>query len=152
MVFPCVACRVSWLIQRKCKMTSEEKKKIGAMMKLPPCPASPNCVTSQDPDDSHAISPFVYTGTPAEARRALLAALESMPRTKIVSRTTAYIRAEFTTSFFKFVDVGEFVIREHEPIIDVRSASQKGYYDFGVNRKRLEDIRRTFTELQEKEA
>ena len=132
-------------------MAPEEKKKTGATMKLPPCPASPNCVTSQDPDDSHAISPFEYTGTPGDARRALLAVLESMPRTKIVSRTAAYIRAEFTTAFFKFVDVGEFVIREEEPIIDVRSASQKGYYDFGVNRKRLEELRLRFNEqLKEK--
>jgi uncharacterized protein (DUF1499 family) len=38
------------------------------------------------------------------------------------------------------------VIREQPPVIDVRSASQKGYYDFGVNRKRLEDLRRRFDE------
>ena len=107
-------------------------------------------MTSQDPDDSHAISPFEYTGTPADARRALLAVLDSMPRTKIVSRTTAYIRAQFTTPILKFIDIGEFVIREQEPIIDVRSASQKGFYDFGVNRKRLEDLRQRFNEQLEK--
>lgn len=127
-------------------MESEEKKKTGSTMKLPPCPASPNCVTSQNPDDAHAIKPFDYTGTPEEARQALLAALESTQRTKIVSRTKVYIRAEFRTPFFKFKDVGEFVIREDAPLIDVRSASQTGYYDFGVNRKRLEDLRRRFTE------
>jgi uncharacterized protein (DUF1499 family) len=126
--------------------TSSQTKKTGATMKLPPCPASPNCVTSQDPDEAHAIRPFEYTGSPADARRALIAALESMPRTRIVSRATAYIRVEFRSPFFKFLDVGEFVIREQPPVIDVRSASQKGYYDFGVNRKRLEDLRRRFDE------
>ena len=127
-------------------MNADKPKKTGATMKLPPCPASPNCVTSENPDDSHAVSPLEYTGTPAGARQALIAVLEAMPRTKIVSRTTAYIRAEFTTPFLKFVDVGEFVIREHKPIIDVRSASQKGYYDFGANRKRVENIRSRFNE------
>lgn len=127
-------------------MESEGQKKTGAAMKLPPCPASPNCVTSQNPDDAHAIRPFDYTGAPEDARRALLAALDSIPRTQIVSRTKVYIRAEFRSSFFKFLDIGEFVIREHEPIIDVRSASQTGYYDFGANRKRLENLRRRFNE------
>lgn len=127
-------------------MNTIEHKKTGAAMKLPPCPASPNCVTSQDPDEAHAISPFEYAGSPADARRALLAALETTPRARIVSKTAAYIRAEFRTAFFKFVDIGEFVIREDAPIIDIRSASQKGYYDFGANRKRLEDLRRRFSE------
>jgi uncharacterized protein (DUF1499 family) len=131
-------------------LASNEIKKTGATMKLPPCPASPNCVTSQDPDDAHAIRPFEYTGSPSDARRALIAALESMPRTRIVSRTTAYIRVEFRTPFFKFLDIGEFVIREQTPVIDVRSASEKGYYDFGVNRRRLEDLRRRFNAQLEK--
>jgi len=127
-------------------MASGNAKKTGATMKLPPCPASPNCVTSQEPDGTHAIRPFEYSGSPENARRALLAALESMPRTRIVSKTKVYIRAEFRSSFFGFVDIGEFVIRAHAPIVDVRSASQKGFYDFGVNRKRLEDLRLRFNE------
>ena len=127
-------------------MDSSKVNKTGAAMKLPPCPASPNCVTSQEPDETHAIRPFEYAGPPENARQALLAALESMPRTQIVSKTKVYIRAEFRSPFFKFVDIGEFVIREHAPVIDVRSASQKGYYDFGVNRKRLEGLRRRFNQ------
>lgn len=127
-------------------MASDDNEKTGAGMTLPPCPASPNCVTSQNPVGAQAISPFDYTGAPEDARRALLAVLDSMPRTQVVSRTKVYIRAEFRSSFFKFIDIGEFVIREHTPIIDVRSASRTGYFDFGVNRKRLEEIRRRFNE------
>lgn len=119
-------------------------------MKLPPCPASPNCVTSQDPDEGHAIAPFVYSGPPERARGVLLAALQSMPRTKIVSRTKFYIRAEFRSAVFRFLDVGEFVIRKRNPVIDVRSASRTGYYDFGVNRKRLEELRRRFNRQMDK--
>ena len=134
-------------------MNDSTPEKSGTAMKLPPCPASPNCVTSQGPDDAHAIRPFEYTGSPSDARRALIAALESMPRTLIASRTGAYIRAEFRTPFFKFLDVGEFVIREQPSVIDVRSASKKGYYDFGTNRRRIEELRRRFNEklLEKKE-
>ena len=116
-------------------------------MKLPPCPSSPNCVTSQDPEKGHAVRPFDYTGTAADACRALLAVLQEQPRTKIVSQTTVYIRAEFRSPVFGFVDIGEFVIREEKPIIDIRCAAQTGYYDFGVNRRRVEALRRHFKRL-----
>jgi uncharacterized protein (DUF1499 family) len=132
-------------------MDATKAKKTGATMKLPPCPPSPNCVTSQDPEKGHAVSPFDYTGTPADARRALLAVLQEHPRTRIVSQTTAYIRAEFRSPVFGFVDIGEFVIREEKPIIDIRCASRTGYYDFGVNRRRAETLRRHFNRLMEHE-
>ena len=120
--------------------------KTGARMQLPPCPASPNCVTSQGADDAHWIEPFGYTGSPADGRRALLGALESMPRTRVVFKTPNYVRAEFRSAVLKFVDIGEFVIREHASIIDLRSASQTGYYDFGANRRRIETLRRRFNQ------
>jgi len=125
----------------------ENLPKSGSAMRLPPCPSSPNCVTSQNPDRGHAVRPLEYKGTPAEARRILLEALGTLPRTRIVSKTRAYIRAEFRSPVFRFVDVGEFVIREEKPIIDVRCASQAGYYDFGVNRRRVETLRRRFDRL-----
>lgn len=46
---------------------------------------------------------------------------------------------------FRFVDDVEFYFPEttsKEIIIHVRSASRIGYSDFGVNRKRIEDIRK----------
>jgi uncharacterized protein (DUF1499 family) len=42
---------------------------------------------------------------------------------------------------FGFVDDMEFRMDEAAGRIDVRSASRTGYYDFGVNRRRVEEIR-----------
>jgi uncharacterized protein (DUF1499 family) len=55
-----------------------------------------------------------------------------------------YIHAEFTSLVFRFVDDVEFLFsqeRDGEVSIDIRSASRVGHSDFGVNRKRMEDIR-----------
>jgi uncharacterized protein (DUF1499 family) len=42
------------------------------------------------------------------------------------------------------VDDVEFSFDDERKIIDVRSASRTGYSDFGVNRSRVEEIRRRF--------
>lgn len=54
-----------------------------------------------------------------------------------------YIHAEFTSSIFRFVDDVEFYFETAEKIVQVRSASRKGYYDWGVNRRRIEKIRKS---------
>ncbi|MEO5632206.1 MAG: DUF1499 domain-containing protein, partial [Nitrospiraceae bacterium] len=38
---------------------------------LAPCPSSPNCVSTQAPDRDHAIAPFRYRKSRAEAKEAL---------------------------------------------------------------------------------
>lgn len=56
-----------------------------------------------------------------------------------------YIRAEFVSKIFRFVDDVEFYFpdkKSKELLIHVRSASRVGYSDLGVNRKRIEQIRR----------
>jgi uncharacterized protein (DUF1499 family) len=65
----------------------------------------------------------------------------SMPRVRITEDEPGYIRAEFSSRFFKFVDDVEFLLDAQTGRIDYRSASRVGYYDFGVNRRRLETIR-----------
>jgi len=114
--------------------------------RLAPCPSSPNCVSSQSPpgDHTHFAEPLGFTGTAAEARRRLLAVLETMPRVKIVQADERYIRAEFTSAIFRFVDDVEFLVDEPGNVIHVRSASRVGYSDLGVNRKRVDKIRRLF--------
>jgi uncharacterized protein (DUF1499 family) len=74
----------------------------------------------------------------------VLAVLESSKRTKVVVNEENYIHAEFTSLVFRFVDDVEFLFsqeRDGEVSIDIRSASRVGHSDFGVNRKRMEDIR-----------
>jgi len=116
---------------------------------LPPCPASPNCVSSRDPDPSRRVDPIPFRGPPEEAREALEAVVRSLPRATIVASSGTGIRAEFR-SLLGFVDDVEFRIDGAAGVVHVRSASRKGYWDLGVNRRRVETIREAFGNMPEK--
>jgi uncharacterized protein (DUF1499 family) len=113
------------------------------MRPLAPCPSSPNCVsTASDPHDAqHAILPYKYSKTRADAKAVLKAVLASLPRTKLVDEDETYLHYEFTSLLLRFVDDVEFRFDEDIKTIHFRSASRTGYGDFGVNRRRMEDIR-----------
>ncbi len=108
--------------------------------RLSPCPASPNCVSS-DMTDSHSIAALDIAGDPNEAWQALRAYLETQPRVVIKISDSSYLRTEFRTRLLRFTDDVEFHLRPDENRIAVRSASRLGYSDFGANRRRLESIR-----------
>jgi uncharacterized protein (DUF1499 family) len=112
--------------------------------RLSPCPKSPNCVSSLSEDKSHYVEPLTYTATLEEAREKLISIINSMKRSEIVTAEMNYIHATFTSALFRFVDDVEFSFDDQKKVIDVRSASRTGYSDFGVNRKRVEEIRQRF--------
>lgn len=108
------------------------------------CPQSPNCVNSQAKDNEHFIQPILFAGTSEEAQTHLLKILGEWKNSKITEIQHNYIRAEFVSKVFRFVDDVEFYFpetEEKEVVIHVRSASRVGHSDFGVNRKRIEEIR-----------
>jgi uncharacterized protein (DUF1499 family) len=114
---------------------------------LMPCPKTPNCVNSQAADEGHYIKPLHFSGTRQEAKERLLQILKSEKRTKILAAHEHYIRVEFTSSFFRFVDDVEFYFPKEqagEKLLHIRSASRVGYSDLGANRKRIEKIRSNF--------
>ena len=112
--------------------------------KFQPCPDSPNCVSSQSPDKKHFIEPIHYGGTQQQAKDRLMEVIQGMKRSKIVTDLDHYIHAEFTSTIFRFVDDIEFLIDDRTKIIHLRSASRIGYSDFGVNRKRMKELRLRF--------
>ena len=114
---------------------------------LLPCPASPNCVVSQDADTDHAIAPISYTGDRAAARELLVKVLGVVPRTAIVAQTDDYIRTQSTSRLMGFVDDAEFYLPADEAVIHLRSAARLGESDLGVNRRRLEQIRFALQDL-----
>ena len=116
----------------------------GKKGELAACPERPNCVSSLSDDERHYIAPLTYEGSQAEADARLLSVLEQMKGAKIVSRTDTSIQAEFTSTVFGFVDDVDFRFDAADRRIDLRSASRVGYTDFGVNRRRVEEIRRRF--------
>lgn len=106
------------------------------------CPGSPNCVSSMDPREKHAVEPFRYAGDWTAARDRLVRLLAEMTRTRVVTVQEKYIHAECRSRIFRFVDDLEFFFVPEAGVIHVRSAARTGYSDFGVNRKRVEEIRR----------
>ena len=115
--------------------------------RLAACPDSPNCVSSQSADPRHAIDPLRYEGTAEKVRKLLIEVVSGMKRARIVAAEERYIHAEFTSAFFRFVDDVEFLLDDGTRAIHVRSASRVGYSDFGVNRRRVEEIRSRFDAL-----
>lgn len=107
------------------------------------CLDGPHCVSSQATDPNRHIEPLTYSGSVAAAQQALLAELEALPRTRVVTQDEGYIHAEVTSAILRAVDDVEFAFLP-EQRIDVRSASRTGYYDFAVNRKRVERLRAGF--------
>jgi uncharacterized protein (DUF1499 family) len=113
--------------------------------RLAPCPASPNCVCScAEEADDHAIAPLTFTDSPDEAWQRLGAVLAEQPRTRVVSETPTYRHAECTSLLFRFVDDLELLLDREGKKVHVRSASRAGRSDLGVNRRRVEAIRRAF--------
>ena len=102
---------------------------------------SPNAVNSQATGGYHQIAPLRYNGTSEPAMAALKSIIESTPRTSIVEERADYLYAEFTSRVIGYVDDVEFYFPPNQPVIHLRSASRLGNSDFGVNRKRIEDIR-----------
>lgn len=115
---------------------------------LKPCPGSPNCVNSQADatDKAHFIPPLDYTGTTERAYSTLVLTVQTMAGSRITEKKERYLRVTFTTTLMGFVDDVEFYFPE-QPVIQVRSASRKGYSDLGVNRKRVETIRSRFKQF-----
>jgi uncharacterized protein (DUF1499 family) len=109
--------------------------------RLAPCPESSNCVSSIDPMDKHYIEPLRYTGNKNAAYIRLVNLIVSQQRARIVINEPDYLKAEFRSAILRFVDDVEFLFSADQSVIDVRSASRVGYYDFGVNRRRIEDLR-----------
>ena len=113
---------------------------------LAPCPATPNCVSSRAADREHAIEPLRYRDDTVNAIEDLKRVVLSMKRAEIIVATDTYLHAEFTSAIFRFVDDVEFLRDEQTRLMHVRSASRVGRSDFGVNRGRVEEIRRRWNE------
>lgn len=113
-----------------------------ALQRLAPCPSSPNCVGTLSTSDRHRIEPYRYRGSLDEARRRLKEVIVAQRGARIVKEDEIYLHVEFTSRIFRFVDDVEFLFDDETKTIHFRSASRTGYSDFGVNRNRMEEIRR----------
>ena len=108
--------------------------------KLAPCPGSPNCVNSQSQNPQSKIEPL-----PPVSITQLRKVIEGMERTTIIEQTENYLYAEFKSKLMGYVDDVEFYSDKNTNVLHVRSASRLGKSDLGVNRQRIEAIRKQLT-------
>ena len=99
------------------------------------CPESPNCVSSYESSEEHAIA--ALDGNLNQIQQILVA----MDGANIVEQSNNYLYAEFTSSLMGYVDDVEFLYDAASNTTQVRSASRVGYSDMGANRSRVEAIR-----------
>jgi uncharacterized protein (DUF1499 family) len=111
---------------------------------LAPCPSSPNCVSSYETDAEHGMEAMEYDGETAVAQAEILAIIEAMPKSTLITNEPGYIHAEFRSPTMNFVDDVEFYFDEEAGLIQFRSASRLGYGDMGANRKRMEEIQAAY--------
>ena len=114
---------------------------------LSPCPGTPNCVSSQEKNLEHRIQPITFEGSLKLAKESLHRVINSMRGTRILTQDVLYWHVEFTTQLLRFIDDVEFYFDGSQSLIHVRSASRQGYWDLGVNRRRVETIRSRFEEF-----
>lgn len=108
------------------------------------CPDKPNCVSSLDSASSHYIEPYTYSDSADVAMQRLKQAILSEERIAIIKEDSEYLHLEARSFIFRFVDDVQFKQLPKEGLIHIRSASRTGYSDLGVNRRRLERIRKLF--------
>lgn len=122
------------------------------------CPATNNCVsTSENTSDlTHYAPPWNYnpeegrgSKNPVSREVAMQELLEVIKSTKpdnfnprIVEQKDDYVRVEYESPIMGFVDDVEFWFPPgNKSLVQYRSASRLGNFDFDVNRKRIKALR-----------
>ncbi len=110
---------------------------------LHPCGDSPNCVSTIDERDDFVIAPFSLTSSDISIKQIEAVAL-TIDGSQTAAQKGAYIRIEYTSDFFGFIDDLEMKIDGNTLI--VRSESRTGHSDFGINRERTDQLRKRLLE------
>ncbi len=125
------------------KLSGKPPKTLGVKDgKLAKCSWKPNCVCSQyQEDEKHYISPIDSRGSVEATWGDLIKLISQDESAQIKQQNSQYLHVEYSSRGLGFVDDVEFLASPEESVIHVRSASRLGIRDFGVNRRRIEDIK-----------
>jgi uncharacterized protein (DUF1499 family) len=102
-----------------------------------------NVAATADGAPDPRLLPFRYPGPPDQAMHALIAAIGSLPRWRLVDSTDGVLWASRTTRLFRFVDDVYLLVRAgpgDSSTIEARSASRVGQSDLGQNRRNLAQL------------
>lgn len=106
------------------------------------CPESPNCVSAEAEDYRHKIDGFRLKGDFGKNWLEIRRVVGALPESTIDKADEIYLRATFRSRVFRFADIFECFLNPSTGMVSIRSAAQSGYWDFGVNRRRVERLRR----------
>lgn len=114
--------------------------------KLSPCPSYPACVSSQsaENDTDHYVKPIGNDVSVAAAKQKIEEIAGQLAGAVLIESTDQYLNYEIKVAPFGFVDDLEFYFHGDNLPIEVRSSARVPYYDFNVNRDRVESIRSAF--------
>ena len=113
--------------------------------RLAPCPASPNCVCSENKQDSaHYIDPLDWNGH--EPSMPLIKTVIEKAGGRVQRESNDYLAATFSSTLFGFVDDVELRVDPQQKVIQLRSASRVGHGDLGANRKRVVQLKQLLSE------
>ena len=90
----------------------------------------------------HYIQPLPCGDIPAATFARLRDLLYRSPRIVILEATDMYLHAVCRARIFRFPDDLKCLLCTQERVIHISSASRYGIYDFGINRARIERLRR----------
>jgi len=125
-------------------ISSRKQPELGLLNgQLRPCPATPNCVCSEQQVEGAFAEPFVYATTADVAWRKIKYAIVETGGV-VLTEQDGYLHAVYETPLMRFVDDVELRLDENNQAIHVRSASRVGNSDLGANRKRVARIRAAF--------
>ena len=108
---------------------------------LADCPIAPHCVSSQASHRWYAIAPIQVRGTAAQTQAALANIITAMPRSTLKTERPGYLYATFRTPNAGFTDDLELLLSDDGAVFHVRSSGRIGWFDWDVNRDRVERIR-----------
>jgi len=110
------------------------------------CKFASNCVNSRG---TGSLAPLRYTGTPEQALAMLKATVATFPEATIEHAEPLALALIFTTPA-GFRDAVNFKIDAQERLIEFRSRSLFGLFDFGKNRSRMQEFATRFEQQSQR--
>lgn len=117
--------------------------------RLADCPLPPHCVSSQAEHRWYAIAPIRVRRNPRQDLAVLRQIISDMPRTTIEAERPGYLYATFRTPNAGFTDDLELLLSADQQVFHVRSSGRIGWFDWDVNRDRVERIRAKFIDASQ---
>lgn len=114
---------------------------------LKPLKGSPNAVSTQTSIEALHMDPLPYGKDRNQTIETIKMVMGQLPRTELAEETTDTLHYVVTSKVMRFKDDVEFLFDDEARQVEFRSASRLGHSDFGVNRKRMDDVSKRYRRL-----